>query len=89
MELLDSALDGNTLVCLGAISSRMFLTVMLLKETAAEIRVPLSQGGKRSIFLVNNGEIDNNCVYSHSNSIKNYFSLLKLGYNNSYIDLLD
>ncbi|XP_033733992.1 LOW QUALITY PROTEIN: endoribonuclease Dicer-like [Pecten maximus] len=56
VELLDAAVQQNTLVCLGATSSCMFLSVMLLKELGHQLQQPLDQGGKRGVFLVNNGK---------------------------------
>ncbi|XP_060069957.1 endoribonuclease Dicer-like [Ylistrum balloti] len=56
VELLDAAVQQNTLVCLGATSSCMFLSVMLLKELGHQLQQPLDQGGKRGVFLVNNAE---------------------------------
>ncbi|OWF53355.1 endoribonuclease Dicer-like [Mizuhopecten yessoensis] len=53
VELLDAAVQQNTLVCLDATSSRMFLSVMLLKEHGHQLQLPLDQGGKRGVFLVN------------------------------------
>ncbi|KAL4237619.1 Endoribonuclease Dicer [Mactra antiquata] len=52
VELLDSAIERNTVVCMGSTSGRMFISVMLMKEMARDIRKPLSEGGKKTIFLV-------------------------------------
>ncbi|KAH3846058.1 hypothetical protein DPMN_088351, partial [Dreissena polymorpha] len=57
VELLASALARNTVVCMGSSSGRMFIAVMLLKEMASQLRVPVVDGGRRSIFLVDSEEM--------------------------------
>ncbi|XP_035677529.1 endoribonuclease Dicer-like [Branchiostoma floridae] len=54
MELLDAALEKNTIVCLGTGSGKTFVAVMLIKELSSQTRAALSDGGKRTFFLVNN-----------------------------------
>ncbi|XP_078671533.1 endoribonuclease Dicer-like [Branchiostoma floridae x Branchiostoma belcheri] len=54
MELLDAALEKNTIVCLGTGSGKTFVAVMLIKELSSQTRAALNDGGKRTIFLVNN-----------------------------------
>ena len=56
MELLDAALNRNTIVCLGTGTGKTFIAVMLIKELAHEVRKPIEDGGKRTVFLVNSGE---------------------------------
>ena len=51
MELLDSALQKNTIVCLGTGTGKAFITVMLIKELAHQIRSPLEKEGKRTVFV--------------------------------------
>jgi len=55
VELLDAALHRNTIVCLGASSGKMFLAVMVLREMSYQLRKPLKDGGKRSVYLTDNG----------------------------------
>ena len=57
VELLDSALKRNTVVCMGSSTGRTFIAVMLIKEMAEEVRKPLLDGGKRSVYLVDNGRL--------------------------------
>lgn len=54
VELLDAALHRNTIVCLGASSGKMFLAVMVLRELSYQLRKPLKDGGKRSVYLTDN-----------------------------------
>lgn len=55
VELLDSALERNTVVCMSSSSGRMFIAVMLMKEMAKQIRKPPSEKGKKTVFLVDKG----------------------------------
>ena len=57
VELLDSALKRNTVVCMGSSTGRTFIAVMLIKEMAEDVRKSLSEGGKRSVYLVDSGRI--------------------------------
>ncbi|CAH1790780.1 unnamed protein product [Owenia fusiformis] len=52
-ELLDAAIQRNTIVCLGNGSGKTFIGVMLIKELAHEVRQPFANNGKRTVFLVN------------------------------------
>ena len=45
----------NTMVCMGSSTGRTFIAVMLIKEMAEDLRKPLLEGGKRSIYLLDNG----------------------------------
>ena len=47
----------NTMVCMGSSTGRTFIAVMLIKEMAEDLRKPLSEGGKRSIYLLDNGNL--------------------------------
>ena len=67
VELLDVALQRNTIVCLGAASGKTFLAVMLIKELAYQVRPTLGSdadapnsgapcssdpdGSRRTVFL--------------------------------------
>ncbi|CAL1533205.1 unnamed protein product, partial [Lymnaea stagnalis] len=51
IQLLDSALKRNTLLCLGCSESKLFLALMLAKELASPTRLQRSQGGKRTFYL--------------------------------------
>lgn len=62
VELLDAALERNTVICMGSSTGRMFIAVMLMKEMAKDIRKPLEKGGKRTFFILDTDE----CVNNHS-----------------------
>ncbi|KAH9519444.1 Endoribonuclease Dicer [Bulinus truncatus] len=51
IQLLDSALKRNSLLCLGCSESKFFLALMLAKELSSVTRLPLLMGGKRTFFL--------------------------------------
>ena len=55
VELLEMALERNTIVCLGTGTGKTFISVMLIKELSHQIREIYKNGGKRSFFLVNTG----------------------------------
>ena len=55
VELLERALERNTIVCLGTGTGKTFISVMLIKELSHQIREIYHNGGKRSFFLVNTG----------------------------------
>lgn len=57
VELLDAALQRNTIVCLGTSGGNTFISVMLLKEFSTELRKQLQCGGKRSVVCLNSGTI--------------------------------
>ncbi|CAD6188634.1 unnamed protein product [Caenorhabditis auriculariae] len=52
IELLDKACKKNVIVQLGTGSGKTFIAVLLLKEYAVQMVAPLSNGGKRSFFIV-------------------------------------
>jgi len=56
VELLRSVACRNTVVCMGSSSGRMFIAVMLMKEMAKHIRPAYSEGGKRTVILLNTGK---------------------------------
>ncbi|KAL3873454.1 hypothetical protein ACJMK2_036569 [Sinanodonta woodiana] len=53
VELLHSALQQNTIVCMGSIAGKTFIAVMLIKEMAHNTRKPIKDGGKCNVLLVN------------------------------------
>ena len=55
VELLERAMQRNTIVCLGTGTGKTFISVMLIKELAHEVRQTYKKGGKRTFFLVNTG----------------------------------
>ena len=56
MELLERALERNTIVYLGTGTGKTFISVMLIKELSHQIRETYKNGGKRTFFLVNTGK---------------------------------
>jgi len=54
VELLERALAGNTVVCMGSASGRLFIAVSLMKELARQDSQ--SAGRQISIFLVDDGQ---------------------------------
>ncbi|XP_058596177.1 endoribonuclease Dicer isoform X1 [Neofelis nebulosa] len=53
VELLEAALDHNTIVCLNTGSGKTFIAVLLTKELSYQIRGDFHRNGKRTVFLVN------------------------------------
>ncbi|KAL7992656.1 hypothetical protein Chor_016912 [Crotalus horridus] len=53
VELLEAALDHNTIVCLNTGSGKTFIAVLLIKELSYQIREDFKKKGKRTVFLVN------------------------------------
>ncbi|KAE8586339.1 hypothetical protein XENTR_v10021638 [Xenopus tropicalis] len=53
VELLEAALDHNTIVCLNSGSGKTFIAVLLSKELSYQIRGDFSKNTKRTVFLVN------------------------------------
>ena len=56
VELLELAKERNTIICLGTGTGKTFISVMLIKEMAYQVRESYKNGGKRTFFLVNTGE---------------------------------
>ena len=54
-ELLGRAKERNTIVCLGTGTGKTFISVMLIKEMAHQVRETYRNGGKRTFFLVTTG----------------------------------
>ncbi|XP_053488209.1 endoribonuclease Dicer isoform X2 [Ictalurus furcatus] len=50
VELLEAALEHNTIVCLNTGSGKTFIAVLLIKELSHQIR---QEDGRRTVFLVN------------------------------------
>ncbi|XP_031435633.1 endoribonuclease Dicer isoform X2 [Clupea harengus] len=53
VELLEAALEHNTIVCLNTGSGKTFIAVLLTKELSHQIRGDYHENGKRTVFLVN------------------------------------
>ncbi|KAK6181299.1 hypothetical protein SNE40_009182 [Patella caerulea] len=56
VDLVDAALKRNTIICLSSSTEKLFIALMVIKELAREIRKPISEGGKRTIYVVNSDE---------------------------------
>lgn len=57
LELLDAALNEDTIVNLGTGAGKTFIAVMLIKELSFDILRPFAEpGAKRTFFLVTTGE---------------------------------
>lgn len=55
VELLEAALEHNTIVCLNTGSGKTFIAVLLTKELSHQIRGQYHEDAKRTVFLVNSG----------------------------------
>ncbi|KAM4624699.1 endoribonuclease Dicer isoform 2-T2 [Polymixia lowei] len=53
VELLEAALEHNTIVCLNTGSGKTFIAVLLTKELSHQIRGDFREKAKRTVFLVN------------------------------------
>ena len=56
VELLERAKERNIVVCLGTGTGKTFISIMLIKELAHQVRGTYKKGGKRTFFLVNTGK---------------------------------
>ena len=57
-ELLDAAIEENTIVNLGTGAGKTFIAVMLIKELSYQILKPFGEeDAKRSVFLVTTGDL--------------------------------
>eukprot|EP00795_Rhopilema_esculentum_P002763 gene2763-983_t len=52
IEIFEEACRQNVVVCLGTGTGKTFISVLLIKELAHQIKGKLSEGGKRTFFLV-------------------------------------
>ncbi|GMT18805.1 hypothetical protein PFISCL1PPCAC_10102, partial [Pristionchus fissidentatus] len=52
VELLDKAVKKNIIVQLGTGAGKTFIAVLLIKEFTVQLRLPLSEGGRRAFFIV-------------------------------------
>ncbi|GIY47027.1 endoribonuclease Dicer [Caerostris darwini] len=52
IEILEIARRQNTIACLGTGTGKTFIAVMLIRESATEVRKPYDEDGKRIFFLV-------------------------------------
>jgi endoribonuclease Dicer len=59
---MEQAKSENLIVCLPTGSGKTFIVVMLIKEWLPDIRPSLTDGGKRTILLVNTGIIKLNLL---------------------------
>lgn len=57
VELLEAALEHNTIVCLNSGSGKTFIAVLLTKELSHQIRGCYREAAKRTVFLVNTGNV--------------------------------
>lgn len=55
IEIFEEACKRNVIACLGTGTGKTFISVMLIKELAHQIRGSLKEGGKRTIFVVTTG----------------------------------
>nr|XP_006824151.1 PREDICTED: LOW QUALITY PROTEIN: endoribonuclease Dicer-like [Saccoglossus kowalevskii] len=83
VELLERALDKNTVVCLQTGSGKTFIAVMLIKELAHQIRTSYDNGdgGKMTFFLVNSVPL----VSQQANVIRTHTDLTV----GEYVDAMD
>ncbi|KAM4690395.1 endoribonuclease Dicer [Rhinophrynus dorsalis] len=56
VELLEAALDHNTIVCLNSGSGKTFIAVLLTKELSYQIRGDFNKEARRTVFLVNSAK---------------------------------
>ncbi len=56
VQLLEAAIEKNTIVLLGTGAGKTFIAVMLIKQLSAPTLLPFEErGAKRTVFLVNTG----------------------------------
>ncbi|KAL5008233.1 hypothetical protein ScPMuIL_013814 [Solemya velum] len=77
VELLDAALQHNTIVCLSSASGKTFIAVMFIRELAHQVRTAFENGGRRSIFLVNSES-----MLGQQSQILNHHTNLEVGHYN-------
>ena len=57
LEIFEKARKENVIVCLGTGTGKTFISVMLIKDLAHQIKGTLQGGGKRTFFLVTTGRV--------------------------------
>ncbi|ESP02872.1 hypothetical protein LOTGIDRAFT_111015 [Lottia gigantea] len=80
VDLVDSALQKNTIVCLSSSSEKLFIALMVIKELSTVLRKPLSEGGKRTIYVVNSddtAEFQCQILSRHTNLKIGYYTIDK------------
>lgn len=70
VELLEAALEHNTIVCLNTGSGKTFIAVLLTKELSHQIRGHYQENAKRTVFLVNTGTCNTHDCYCFSCATK-------------------
>lgn len=60
LELVEKAKTENLVLCLPTGTGKTFIAVLLIRELSSEIRKPINENGKRTIFLVPTGKINFN-----------------------------
>ena len=55
IEIFEEACRQNVVACLGTGTGKTFISVLLIKELAHQIKGKLCEGGKRTFFLVTTG----------------------------------
>lgn len=64
IDLFEKAVEGNTIIYLPTGSGKTYIAVMLIKNMSNDVRSPISEGGKRTIFAVNTVPlVDQQCAY--------------------------
>ena len=68
MELLEAAIEENTIVNLGTGAGKTYIAVMLIKELCSEVLLH----GKKSVFLVVTGKSSQLACCSSTTNIASY-----------------
>ncbi|XP_054651562.1 endoribonuclease Dicer isoform X1 [Dunckerocampus dactyliophorus] len=71
VELLEAALEHNTIVCLNTGSGKTFIAVLLTKELSHQIRGQYQGNAKRTVFLVNSAL----CVVQQAAAVRTHSDL--------------
>uniref|UniRef100_A0A672J677 ribonuclease III n=1 Tax=Salarias fasciatus TaxID=181472 RepID=A0A672J677_SALFA len=72
VELLEAALEHNTIVCLNTGSGKTFIAVLLTKELSHQIRGGYQDRAKKTVFLVNTVS----CVIQQAAAVRTHSDLL-------------
>ncbi|XP_028293380.1 endoribonuclease Dicer isoform X2 [Gouania willdenowi] len=78
VELLEAALEHNTIVCLNTGSGKTFIAVLLTKELSHQIRGHYEENAKRTVFLVNTAT----CVVQQAAAVRTHSDLRVGEYTN-------